>query len=57
MDSRDVYGLIRGVLMIVVIDVGTQLHRLPVVTSFLNSRAGGGCYIFPSKRFVHVKVG
>jgi len=56
MDGRDVYGVIRCVLLIVVFSVGTQLPRRPVMTRRPNAGAGGGCNLFPSK-LVCVKVG
>jgi len=55
-DGRDVSGAIRGVPLIVVFGVGTQLPRRPVITRRPNAGAGGGCYLFPSK-FVCIKVG
>jgi len=51
-----VYGVIRCVSLIVVVGVGTQLPRRPVMTRRPNPVAGGGCYLFPSK-LVCVKVG
>jgi len=55
-DSRDIYGVVRCVPMIVVFGVGTYLPRRPVMTRCPNAGAGKGCYLFSSK-FVHVKVG
>jgi len=55
-DGRDVYGVIRGVPLIVVFGVGTQLPRRSVMTHRPNARAGGGCYLFPSK-LMCIKVG
>jgi len=55
-DGRDVYGVIRCVPLIVVLGVGIQLPRRPVMTRRPNAGPGGGCYLFPSK-FVPVKVG
>jgi len=55
-DSRDVYGIIRYVPMIVVFGVGTQLPRRPVMMRRLNAAARGGCYLFPSN-FVCTRVG
>jgi len=54
-DGRDVYGVIGCVPSIVVIGVGTQLPRRPVMTRRSNAGAGGGCYLFPLK-FVCVRV-
>jgi len=55
-DGRNVYGVIRCFAIIVVFGVETQLPRLPVMMCCPNARAGGGCYLVPSK-FVRVKVG
>jgi len=55
-DGHDIYGVIRCVPIMMVFDVGTQLHRWPVIMCRPNPRAGGGCYLYSSK-FVHVKVG
>ena len=51
-DGRDVYGVIRCVPFIVVFGVGTQRPRRPVITRRPNTRAGGECYLFPSKLVV-----
>jgi len=42
-DGRDVYGVIRWVPSIVVLGVGTQLPRRPVMTRRPNAGAGAGC--------------
>ena len=56
MDGRDEYGVIISVSLIVVVGVGMQLPRRPVMTRRPKAGAGGGCYLFLSK-FVRVKVG
>jgi len=55
-DGRDVYVIVRCVLLIVVFGVGTPLPRRQVMTHRPNAGAGGGCYLFPSK-LVCFKVG
>jgi len=54
-DGRDVYGVIKYVLLIVVFGVGTQLPRRPVMTRRPNAWAGGGVLSFSSE--VHVRQG
>jgi len=55
-NSREVYGVIGCVLLIMVFGVRTQLLGLPVMTRRPNAGAGEGCYLLHSK-FVCVEVG
>jgi len=45
--GRDIYAVIRCVALIVVLGVGTQLPRPPVMRCSPNAGAGGACYLFP----------
>jgi len=44
-DSHHVYGVVRGILLIVVFGVGTQLLMRPVMMPRSNPWAGDGCYL------------